>query len=256
MAGHADQGPALRGVVPRFSAGGDPRPADDDQRAGILDVPARRAGHRDGVRPALRAVGVRERHVHRAVDVVVRLLTAGGPVHDLVGDDERARLVSAGQRADGARRQHLADTERAQGPQVGPVRDPVRREPVIPAVPGQERHLPASDLADHDRVAGRAERGLDLDLVAGAQQLVETRPAYDADAGLAGRRAHATFEPVPELVAFSAFLAGFASPDPDLPSGDPELAAAASLLPEELSPEPAGCLSLSLAFDPFRLSVR
>src|SRR5947208_2182250 len=56
------------------------------------------------------------------------------------------------------------------------------------AVPGEERDLPPGHLADHDRVAGRAERGLGLDLLAGCQQLVEARPADDGNARLAGHR--------------------------------------------------------------------
>src|SRR5262249_58214508 len=125
---------------------------------------------------------------------------------------------------------------------------------------GRARRGAAGPAADAGGGGGGGEGGLVFAPAAGAQQLENPPPADDADAGLAGRRAHATFEPVPELVAFSDFLAGFASPDPDLPSADPELAAAASLLPdespwpEELSPEPAGCLSF--AFDPFRLSRR
>src|SRR5262249_6588587 len=109
-------------------------------------------------------------------------------------------------------------------------------------MPGQERHPPAAHPTDRDRAPGRAERGLDLDLLGGREQLVHARAADDGDAGRAGHPAHATFEPVPELPAFSAFFAGFDSPDPGLSDDDdPESAA----LPEEPSPEPFACLSLA-----------
>ena len=76
---------------------------------------------------------------------------------------------AGGQRADGGRRQDLPDAERAQRPQVRPVRDAVRREPVVTAVPGQERDPPARHLADHDGIAGQAERGFHRHLVGGSR---------------------------------------------------------------------------------------
>jgi hypothetical protein len=46
----------------------------------------------------------------------------------------------------------------------------------------QERHLPATDLRDRQRVAGRSPRGLDLDGVA-VEEGVQARSADDAYVG-------------------------------------------------------------------------
>src|SRR5262249_61058948 len=97
-------------------------------------------------------------------------------------------LGGRGQGSGGAWGKHLADTQRAQGPEVGPVGDAVRREAVITAMPGQECDPPPGHVTDNDRVAGRAERGLNLDLLAGSEQLVEARPADNSDVRLAGHR--------------------------------------------------------------------
>ena len=65
------------------------------------------------------------------------------------------------QRADRARPEHLPHADRAQRPEVRAVVHPVRREPVVAAVPGEERDPAPADLADRQRVAGRAEWRLD-----------------------------------------------------------------------------------------------
>ena len=91
----------------------------------------------------------------------------------------------------------------------------MRREPVIAAVAGQERDPPPGDLADHDRIARRAKRGVDRDLIAPFEQCVEPRAADDPDGGFVRHGAQATFVPVaedlPEL-AEPVFLSGFVSP--------------------------------------------
>ena len=87
------------------------------------------------------------------------------------------------QRSDGARGEHLAHADGPQRPEVGAVVDPVRREAVVAPVPGDERDAPARDVADHDVVAGFAERVLDLDALGVLEELVEPGPADDADVG-------------------------------------------------------------------------
>ena len=62
---------------------------------------------------------------------------------------------------DRARREHLPDAERAQRPEVRPVVHPVRREAVVPAVPGDEGDGAAGHLADERNLTGRSERGVD-----------------------------------------------------------------------------------------------
>src|SRR5258707_5043931 len=57
----------------------------------------------------------------------------------------------------------------------------MRREPVIAAVPRQERNPPPGHLADHHGIAGHPERSLDDDLVDGLEKLIQTRTADDAN---------------------------------------------------------------------------
>jgi hypothetical protein len=115
-------------------------------------------------------------------------------------------------------------------------------------LPGHERDLAPGDLADHDRVAGRAQRGLDNYLGRVIEERVDARSAADPDLGLAGHAGQATFEPEldadPDDVddgepfeddededpvsAFSAFLL----------SDDPESAEPLSFLVSEEEPDP------------------
>ncbi len=134
----------------------------------------------DRVRPARGAVRVGERDVHRVL-VVEGLDPSGGPVHQLVGDDQGAGTVGGGERPDRARRQDAAHAERAQRPEIGAVRDHVRREPVVLAVPGQERHPAARHVADQHRLARLAERRLDRHLFGVGEELVEAGTADDPD---------------------------------------------------------------------------
>src|SRR5215469_8057959 len=181
--GHADERPALRGEPSRLRPGGEPRPFDHHQRARLHRRPAGRARRADDRRPSVRAVRIRELHVHRAVGVVVGLRPAPGPVYELVGNHQRAWLISRRERTDGAGREYLAYAERAQRPEVRPVGDAVWREPVITAVAGQESDPPPGDLADHDRIARRAKRGVHHTLIAAVKQCVEPRTADHADSG-------------------------------------------------------------------------
>ena len=61
------------------------------------------------------------------------------------------------------------------------VRDSVRRESVVSAVPGHEGDALTCDFADDQRVARPPERSLDLELVERVQELVEAGSADDAD---------------------------------------------------------------------------
>ena len=54
-------------------------------------------------------------------------------------------------------------------------------KPVVLAVPRQEGHPLAPDLADEHRLARLAERGVDAELLGVGQELVESRPADDTD---------------------------------------------------------------------------
>ena len=79
-------------------------------------------------------------------------------VDHLVGDHHGAGAELPTQGAHGARGEHLAYAKGAQGPEVGPVGDAVRREAVVLAVPRDEGHAPPVQLADDEVAAGVAER--------------------------------------------------------------------------------------------------
>ena len=91
--------------------------------------------------------------------------------------------VGGDQRADGAGSQHLPDAHGPQGPEVGPVVDPVRGEPVVAPVTGDEGDAAALEVADHDVVAGVAERGGHPHALGVVEELIEAGPADDADVG-------------------------------------------------------------------------
>ena len=147
VAGHADQRPALGGVPLRLGPGGEPRALDDHERPRRPPAPSPPLGGQSATARPAGQYGSANGTCTRAL-VVVRLRPARGPVHELVRHHQRARTVGRGQRADRAGREDLADADRAQRPQVRPVGDPVRREPVVAAVPGQERHPAPGDLAE------------------------------------------------------------------------------------------------------------
>jgi len=71
----------------------------------------------------------------------------------------------------------------------------VRREAVVLAVPRQEGHPAARDLADEHSLTRRAERRVDLDLLSIGQELVKAGPADDPDVRDRGHRGQATFSP-------------------------------------------------------------
>src|SRR5262245_27615738 len=114
--------------------------------------------------------------MHLAV-FVVRLHPACLTVDQLVRDHEAARTEGWPKTTDGARREDLAYADAAQRPQVRAVRDPVRREAVIGAVPRQERDLATGYVGDRDRVGRFAVRSVHPELDRTVQQGVETRTA-------------------------------------------------------------------------------
>ena len=87
-----------------------------------------------------------------------------GAVYELVGDDEVPRLVVLPEAAARRRCHDLLDAQLLQGPNVGPVVDPVRGDLVPLPVAGDEGDLPALVCAEGHQVRGGAERGVDLHL--------------------------------------------------------------------------------------------
>src|SRR6185369_3890584 len=126
------------------------------------------------------AVRVGEADVYGAL-VVERLDPPGRTVNELVRQHERARSELRAQSTDRARGQDLPYAERAQGPQVGPVRDAVRGITVVAPVAGQERDAPAADLGDGDPIRGIAVRRGDVVLFRPVEQAVEAGAPDDAD---------------------------------------------------------------------------
>ena len=70
--------------------------------------------------------------------IVERVGAARRPVYELIVDNEVARRDVRLQRADGTGGENARDTQAMQRPEVGPVRDFVRRQGMGRAVPGQE----------------------------------------------------------------------------------------------------------------------
>jgi hypothetical protein len=68
-----------------------------------------------------------------------------------------------------------------QCPEVGPIRDQVRGELMVAAVPGQERHVDAINGTDGQGRRRFAIRRLDVDLPGVLEKLIETCPADDSD---------------------------------------------------------------------------
>jgi len=132
-------------------------------------------------------------------------------------------------------------------------------------VTGQESNLPPGNLADHDRIARRAERGVHHNLIAAFQQCVEPRTANHANGGFVRHGAQATFVPVLDdflELPEPAFAAGFASLEDELDDDEPdeEVFWSApedfSLVEEESDDEPFGALSLDPLDADTRLSLR
>ena len=149
-----------------------------DRRGAQASVVGRREAHViDRCQPARCAGAVMEGGV-----------AAVGAVDDLVDDHEVAPTDLGVQRSRGARREHRPHAQLPQRPGVGPVGNTMRGQRVVAAVPGEERHPPGAHGADRQRRRGRAERGVDCELVDILEQRVEARAPVDADVGAACRR--------------------------------------------------------------------
>jgi len=133
---------------------------------------------------------------------------------------------------------------------------------MVAAMPGQEGHPAAGNLADQDRLARLPVRRLDLDLVAVREELVEARTPDDPDVRDGSHRRQATFspdEPAEEL-ADEAFSPpededeAFSPPeDEDEVEEDGEDEDGESDEDPAAEEEDDACAG---ADDPFRLSVR
>src|SRR6266545_532307 len=89
--------------------------------------------------------------------------------------------ISWNQRDRRVRADEPAGSDLAHRPDVCAVRNPVRRQLVLPPVPGEEGDLLAADLADRERRRRLAVWRLELDLLDVRQERVEPRAAEDAD---------------------------------------------------------------------------
>jgi antitoxin (DNA-binding transcriptional repressor) of toxin-antitoxin stability system len=127
------------------------------------------------------------------------VFSAPGAVDVLVGDDEGAGGEFGFEGADRAGGEDLAYAEVAERPEVRAVVHLVRGEPVVRAVPGDERDLAAVDLADQGWFARPPERGVDLDRPRAGQERVE-----------AGSTDHTDFCHAPTLGAATAAITRFA----------------------------------------------
>src|SRR5262249_28745316 len=132
MTRHVHHRTAHRRVPAGLRAGREARTLHHDHRAAVVQVQA--AGIVFDGTAASWAVRVGEVHVYRPV-VVERLGPATGPVDELIRQYEGARPELRPQTTDRAGSQDLTYSDVAQGPDVGPVRDAVRREAVVPPVP-------------------------------------------------------------------------------------------------------------------------
>ena len=146
----------------RLGARGEPRALDHHDRAAFVHgMPSSRP--RATMTPAHHvAVRVGEGDVRRDRPVVERVRAVARAVDELIADHEVAGLHVRLQRAARVGPEHPLDAQLLHRPHVGPVRDLVRRELVLQAVAGDERHAAAADLADHGRRAGRPVRRVDV----------------------------------------------------------------------------------------------
>jgi hypothetical protein len=149
----------------------------------------------------VRTVRIGERSV-RCAAVDVGLDPGRRTVDELVGYDEGAGLGLRLEPSHGTGSQHLFDAEGAQGPEVGPVVDPVRRELVTRPVAREERDRPTRDVTDRDRRRRVAVRRAHLDARRALEELVEAAAADDGDARMIVGHARQSANPVePDVTA-------------------------------------------------------
>ena len=135
---------------------------------------------------------------------------------------------------------------------------------MVAAMPGQEGHLAAGNLADQDRLAWFPERCLDLDLVAVGKKLVEARTSDDPDVRDGSHRRQATFSPDEPAEELADEDEAFSPPEDEdeafsPPEDEDEVEEDGADEDGESDEDPAADEeddACAEADDPFRLSVR
>ena len=173
----------LAAVPPRLGAGREPRALDDDQGAAVGRRPvAARPAARTARRPVGQYGSAERRRGRRP------RRSRSGPGSSCGRRAGRGRPACRDRGAVAARRPRTgASTWRTpserERPEVRPVGDAVRREPVVAPVPREEGDPAAGDLADDDRVGRRSVRRLDHDLLGVVEERVEPGAAQHPDLG-------------------------------------------------------------------------
>src|SRR5664279_2987936 len=111
--------------------------------------------------------------------VVRRLL---GAVEELINDDDVTRLVFFLQRADGADADDPLNAKLFHGPDVGPMVQFARQNPMTASMAREKNHVTPGKFAGEQIVGGIAERRFDLHpfLVGEAFKVVKSGAADDA----------------------------------------------------------------------------
>jgi hypothetical protein len=107
-----------------------------------------------------------------------------GAVHELVGQDDVARLIARLERPDRADAENPGDVELLQGPDVSAGVQLAGQQAMAASVPRQKDHFAPREDAGEQAVRRRAERRLDLDPGGPGQRidLVEAGAADEAHA--------------------------------------------------------------------------
>ena len=179
--GHADDLPAGVAEPLRFGLRRETRTLDDHDGPALVDLDPMVADGGDGELAKDRVVDLGRRQVGDDRAVEERVGTSVRAIDELVAYDEIAGLDADLQRSRGTRRDDRLHAQRAHGPDVGPVVDPVRRDRVAPAVTRQERDFPAAHVGEEDRIRRRAVRRIDLDLAYVVEERVEARAPEHSD---------------------------------------------------------------------------
>ncbi len=179
--GHVHHVPALPAVPVGLRPGAEPGALHHHDGAALhhrAPLPAGHVGERGG---ELGVVGVGERQVERHGAVEERALPAGRAVDELVDEHEVPRLELGSQRTAGEGRHQGLHAERCHRPDVRPVVHPVRRDPVVGPVAGEEGHRAAPDHPQQGRLRRRPVGRLQVEGREVVGELVEAGPAEHAD---------------------------------------------------------------------------
>ena len=141
---------------------------------------ARRFAHEERY---ARADRVRERHVTDDAVAEEGIRAMARAVDELVGEDDVRGVIVLLHRADRARGEDRMHAEFLEGEDVGAVVHFGGIEAVASPVSRQKGHADAVHVADHERIGGRAERGLDHSLLDDVEALhrIQAGAADDAD---------------------------------------------------------------------------